>query len=60
MNPERRAAEESVIALLSDVVFIAQHRPGSDWPLLADQALSHHSPPFDDDLVSSWLSLIHI
>ncbi len=58
MNPERRAAEESVIALLTDVVFIAQHRPGSDWPELADQALSHHSPPFDDDLVSSWHATI--
>ncbi len=47
-------AEESVLALLGDLVFVVQQRPGSSWSGLATQVLSHHEPPVAPDLLDSW------
>ncbi len=58
MISETSAAEESVLALLSDLVFIAQQRPGSAWPNLARMANEHHSPPVDTRLLTPWHQLV--
>ncbi len=47
-------AETSVLSLLSDLVFVLEHRPGSDWIDLATQVLDHHDPPIDPGLLEPW------
>lgn len=47
-------AENSVLSLLGDLVYVLEQRPGSSWIDLATQVLDHHNPPIAPGLLSPW------